>query len=89
MESVRHTGATVLGLSVVDRKLIEEKKASGEISKVSLFQGLRKLISTKKAFVEGIFVCSFHLWFLVNEYELYSYNKVILDNERSSDCYNN
>ncbi len=37
MESVRHTGATVLGLSVVDRQLIEEKKASGEISKVSLF----------------------------------------------------
>jgi len=35
MESIRHTGATVLGLSVVDRQLVATKKASGEISKVT------------------------------------------------------
>ena len=34
MESVRHTGATVIGLSIVDRKLIEDKKAAGELTKV-------------------------------------------------------
>jgi len=34
MESVRHTGATVLGFSIVDRQLIDEKQAAGEITKV-------------------------------------------------------
>jgi hypothetical protein len=43
MESIRHTGATVLGLSVVDRQLVETKKASGEISKVTLFLKPRSL----------------------------------------------
>ena len=35
MEAMRHTGATVLGLSILDKQMLEAKKETGEISQVT------------------------------------------------------